>query len=612
MGADDGGSQQQFKRELSQLIRKYSAGLQTSDFADVLGEFHHDLAQGSLHPTVRVRGQAEPYTLVVTYSTAMALERDLDGYLNVGGVCLPVERDLPPLADVLVKVCATLVEASVTLGGRVIQTTPEGVAFQLTPPEGPIAESLAAMPDQMRAAAAAQRRVLVRAAQASAGQASAAPTAAGEVVGGAAGRPAAARRTKASAGAPIELTGRPKRSWMLSQTAFASILCELLDHQGMGVLDVEFGARRAQIVLEDAQVVDVEIYPRVEHEALASLLVAAGKLDAADIDRARAHAQRHGIAIAEALVELGILTYSQMGVALKTRARFLLGVLWKCQTGRASLYRVESLDRRFRTPRSPLVYHVFRRLRDQLANADNAWFAERRTFFQAHLLSRAKPPRCALADLELRQKERRLLEVVLDTRRPLSEVLRIAQLGEQETLMLLECWRQLELVALEEVNPWTRQRTKFVEQLARMRARLGAQDSFEVLGVHWTAYDEEIEEAYVERTHSLSDEELPDGLSDADRAMVAELREALEEAHALLSDRSRRASYRDELVGTFEKKAALEMFVKQADTAKLRRDLPAAIDAYKRVLEIKPGHPQARRDLEVLEKLRAAEQSSMS
>jgi hypothetical protein len=45
------------------------------------------------------------------------------------------------------------------------------------------------------------------------------------------------------------------------------------------------------------------------------------------------------------------------------------------------------------------------------------------------------------------------------------------------------------------------------------------------------------------------------------------------------------------------------MFEKQADTAKLRRDISGAIDFYRRILELDPNHGDARRDLAMLEEV---------
>lgn len=606
------GSEHQFKRELSQLIRKYSAGLQASEFAQYLGEYHHDLLDGTLSPTVEVVGRDEPIKLKVTYSTGVGLERDLDDYLEVGGVCLEVEDRLPPLADVILAISGMHLSQTVTLRGRAVRETPAGVAFQVTPPEAPIAESLRAMPDKMREAAGeAAKKALAQAARAAAAseemsaEASQQAPAQPQTSQPQTAQPHGARPAVASG--PIALDGEPARTWELSEQSMADILLELLDRRGLAVLQFELGERCAQVVLDGANVVDVEIYPRAQNETLESLLVAAGKLDSAEVERAKRYIERHGVSMAEALVDLDILSYTQMGLALKTRARFLLGLLWKKEKGHAAVYEVDELSRRFRAPQSPLAYHLFRRMRDAFERADDDWLHERRNFFRSHLTAHAAQPISDVADLDLSKREKRFYELVLETPRPFSELARISQLNDDKLVVLLECFRRLGMLELEEANPWTRRRTKFIEQIARMKARLHAKNQFEVLGVHWTAYDEEIEEAYEERMAGLSDDKLPDDLDEESLEAVEELRRQITEAYEHLSDRRRRAAYRAETAKGHDRKAALEMFLKQADTAKLRRDLSGAIDAYRRVLEIEPKHPQAIKDLEILKKLKAAE-----
>jgi hypothetical protein len=618
-------SQHQFKRELSQLIRKYAAGLQTNEFADVLSDYHHDLADGSMTPEVEIVGDVDPIKLKVTYSTAIALERDLDDYLEVGGVCLEVDGTLPPLADVVLSIGGVHLDDTVTLRGRAVRETSAGVAFQVTLPQEPIATMLREMPERLRVAAAkAGKQALAQAAKAVASSDLARPEAGEER--DARSKDALSKDSRSSdAGlsdsgsvaaqpetpsGPIELDGAPTDTWDMSKVGVPSILQGLLGHQGLGVLDIVFGERHAQLVIDGSQVVDVELYPKTNKESLEGLLEAAGKLGAAEIAEANAHVQRHGVSMAEALVDLDKLSYSEMGVALKTRSRFLLGVMWQRDQGTAKLYALDGLSRRYRAPKSPLGYHVFRRTRDKLQGVvDRDWFTERREFFRAHLISQAASPTCAIDELDVSQQHQRFYTRVLETTRPLSEILRISRLGEQETLLFLECLRHVGLLDLEQANPFTRRRTKFVKQLSQMQSRMRGQNHFEVLGVHWTAHSAEVDAAYEERQEGLSDDQLPDDLDVDSNELVDTLRAKLERSYEVLSDPKSRASYRDEHVDSFEKKTALEMFIKQADTAKLRRDISGAIDAYRRVLELAPQHKEAKKDLVVLEKMKAAEKS---
>jgi hypothetical protein len=585
MSDGDSDSQHTFKRELSKLIRKHATGLQSSDFAEVLGEFHLDLAQGSLAPDVEVTQSGPSWELRVSYSTAISLEQSLDDYLDVGGICLQVDRDLPPLTDVTLTITSTRVDETVQLQARAVRDTPQGVAFQVTAPQASVAEEMRAMPDKIREAAEAQSREEV---SEPAKQAASAPS-------------------TADPDAPLALDGQPEDTWQLAEHGLPEILTDLLSHQGLGVLDVEFDKRRAQIVLDGPKLVGVEVYPRAHNESLEKLLEAAGKLDDDQIARARKYTVRHGVSMAEALVDLDVLSYAEMGVALRTRSRFLLGLLWGARSGRAELYAIDELTRRLRVPSSSLGYHLFRRMRADFSERGSDWFEERANFFRAHRISRASQPGCDIEALELNKKEARLFEAVLVTPRPLSDVLRMAQLGEQATLVMLECLHRLGMLELEQINPFTRQRTRFVEQLQSMQARIQGDNSFDVLGLHWTAYQEEVDHAYESCLASLSDEELPDNLDEDALELVDQLRAQIDEAYEVLSSQKKRAAYRADIVDRFEKRNALQMFEDQADTAKLRRDLDSAIDACRRILEIDASHATARRDVEVLVKLRDAE-----
>lgn len=603
MCVEDVDSRHRFKRELSQLIQKYAGGLPEAACADVLGEFHDDLCRGSIQPSVTMSGGEDPYHVAVRYSTAMGLERHLDSYLQIGGVCLEMTPAPPPLADVVLSIAGDGLDESVTLRGRALRDTPEGVAFQVDLPDAAAAEQLRAMPDRLRELArkAGRRRAISEAAVEPRIEAAARADAPRGDVNAAA---------RCAPSGPLELSGEPERSWNLDESSIHEILLKVDGRPGISVLDIDMGERCAQIVLEDHNLLDVELYPTVAHERLEALLAAADKLSPDQIARARRHMERHGVAMAEALIDLNIMSHSSIAVALKTRARFLLGRIWKARGGRAGLYLLDELPRRFLAPATPLAFHLFKRMRDNFSAREASWIEERTQFFRGHLITRTLQPDCDVEKLDLRPKEMRLYSRVLDTDRPLSEIVRISQMSEADVVALLEALRRLGLLDLLEANPWTRRRTEFVAQLTRMKVRLQTKNRFEMLGVHWTVYDEELERAYEQRLASLEGDSLPEGLDEDALALVEQLRESLSEAYDFLADAKRRASYRDEIVDDFDKKSALQMFEKQADTAKLRRDLGGAIDAYRRVLEIDRRHQRAKQDIAVLEKLLAAEKSS--
>ncbi|MFW5966510.1 MAG: hypothetical protein ACOCV2_03275 [Persicimonas sp.] len=488
-----------------------------------------------------------------------------------------------------------------------MRETPAGYAFEVTTPSEEVAERLRKMPEKMRAKAeAASARAEHARKPDETDRAPGGPTA------------EANRSTDESPSGsdqedgPMPVEGTPVDTWRLDQTPMSQVLRALLEVQERAVLDVTFDDRRAQIAVDGSRVLDVEIYPRSPREGVAHLLLNAGKLDDEEVERAQRYAARHGVTVGEALVELEMLQHAEVRVALRTRVRFLLGVLWPKRNGRASLYRVERFDRRFLTPASPLLYHLFRRLRDTFMRRDDEWFEERHSFFRAHRIARNEEKAAAIDELELTGEEAHLYELVLDEERPASDVFRMSHLGRQGALALLEAFRQLELITLEKVNAFSRQRTRIFEQVERLSARIESGDHFEVFGLHWTATQEDVERAYRERREELCVDDRPADLGPEIDRKIDELAEALEATYEILGDRKRRASYRDEVVGTYKQKNAIAMYEDQADAAKMRRDLPAAIDACEHILELEPGHAQAKKDIEVLKKLHEAERRRAS
>ncbi|MFU8805712.1 MAG: hypothetical protein ACNA8W_18000 [Bradymonadaceae bacterium] len=90
-----------------------------------------------------------------------------------------------------------------------------------------------------------------------------------------------------------------------------------------------------------------------------------------------------------------------------------------------------------------------------------------------------------------------LITGVLNTPRSVQDICRAAHLKENETLAALLTLHELGLLNREKSTVWTRVRTQRVEHIQILHSRLTRENHFEILGLHWSAFDEQVEETYV-------------------------------------------------------------------------------------------------------------------
>lgn len=147
-----------------------------------------------------------------------------------------------------------------------------------------------------------------------------------------------------------------------------------------------------------------------------------------------------------------------------------------------------------------------------------------------------------------------------------------------------------------------RHATEELTLLAATAARLGNESLFEVLGVHFTATGEETR-AVRDRVLRAVEVVLAADPDEETAAQARRVREEIDSAARTLADPRRRSRHRDAVVYDYKIDTAISMYEQQADTAKLRRDIEAAVGAYQRLVELRPDNAEYRQQLGALEAL---------
>lgn len=146
-------------------------------------------------------------------------------------------------------------------------------------------------------------------------------------------------------------------------------------------------------------------------------------------------------------------------------------------------------------------------------------------------------------------------------------------------------------------------------ELETVEARLHRPDKFEVLGIHFSATEEEVVGA-MQKLRELTEAGM---FPDADEALLERLRRVRRRSEELgkeLCDAERRHRHRKEVTNQFQLESLIDMYQGQVDTAKIRRQIPEAIAALRRLVEVQPDNSGARHELEALEAMESKSRGS--
>ena len=577
--------QNTFRSELSSLIERHSGSLTPKELTSVLDECSVALSSGSLAPRASVMGDAEPYQLVLEYDSPVALERDLNNLLEIQGLVVDVERDLPALSSLKIEVRVVGLNETVELAGRPVSQTAQGTAIQVEDVDAAKRTQLKSLPG------AARRRAYEQESEASWEE---------PVVD-------ALEESSAAVGESVPPRhGTPRdepheaNDWVdLEVDSFRDALVEAALRPGLWLLDVVTDEHRIQMLLSRGELRDLRRFPRPPNDRLEMLLHKAGELSRADVRSVERHVEIHGGGAAEALLELATMSVAQISVAESTRIRYLLDRVWGATPRKARLAELNLLPRRCMAPSRHALEFVFHLLREEALEREDLRALCKERFDNTVFRVSPNPP-FDLGVMSLTAKQLSTIEMLSRDKLRLDDAMRMSVISDEETRSLLWSLDELGLLDVETVRTWTRKQSRTMERISLMYAKLDRSTHFDMLGVHWSAFDEEVENAYAELSERVAEESIDEDMPDEYHAKAAAVRERLDEAYEAIANGRRRANYRSRVVDEFKLRTSVQMFEKQADTAKLRRDISGAIDFYLRILELDPNHADAKRDLAML------------
>ncbi|MFU8805713.1 MAG: J domain-containing protein, partial [Bradymonadaceae bacterium] len=466
---------------LHQFLRHYREDLELAEISEVLLEVSESLCEDT-SPDVIVSRCEDHARVTFTYLSTRSLERDLASYLDLRGISVTSQTRLPLLSDVHIEIRLSGLGDVVKLGGRVVQHTAEGMALEVARTDEITRQRLRQMPAKL---------------------------AGGDLDSGPErthrGLPQAAANTDYVTVEGIPVVGElvllqhePVGRWQLEQVPLERVLLDILHHQGWGVLQVELLNSSRQIITHNGHVLDLQTDPENDDESLGRLLVTARQIDERQLEQARLYAEKHGLPLGEALVALQILSYRKLLLALKSRLAYMLEKVWNERRGLVRFFALDGPPRHYITPPLSLAARIFSHLLGRYRGMSEGDVLELcRKRYAGRLIAACEPLPLNLDWLGLTEDQQRFLALLQSHPRPVRDLITSRAKPEAKTLALLLTLDHMNLLALTQTTPEGRAKKERRDEIQSFHSRISTDDHYSVLGLHWSAYDQEVQAAYL-------------------------------------------------------------------------------------------------------------------
>lgn len=389
-----------------------------------------------------------------------------------------------------------------------------------------------------------------------------------------------------------------EQRWSLERTRLAHVLLSLVDRSGRGILELEGPAHRAQLLVEDGRLYEVQLWPASVQKSLGGQIETCGRLDAATLEGLWQTTRRHHVTEAQALLRRPdkIDRASLLDAIRGHLASRLVGLDAQDYTS-ARYDEIDSPRAGQTTLGAALAGLVFAYVRG-VYRRDTARAQQRLTGVR---LRRVLWPSIEVEALDLSIAERHLLDCLLAAPHSVETILDASALSRSAALGSMAAFEALGLITRDapassprDSADWAREHQLDSREIAQMHERVGlADNAFAKLGLHWTSYDAEIERRYGRLRATIDDVNLPMGIGPGDRRTVKQIRTALSRAHRQIAEPDTRRDHRLAKVDAQRlQTVAAELDVLAGRAARMRK-LTSALDLYQRLLELDPHHERA-------------------
>jgi hypothetical protein len=332
--------------------------------------------------------------------------------------------------------------------------------------------------------------------------------------------------------------------------------------------------------------------PMNEEEVLGVLLYKAEQITKEQVAESLEIMKQQGSRQGEALVEMGVIDFTQLIRVLSKQTEFILQQVMSDRSGEWSFFVLSRLPEQFMpTPvRVPSI--MFRALYSHAREMNFAQLDEKIQVNMDRYLSIDGAAAHVLNELQLSKKEKGFIEVVLSSSWRLREVFSVSPLGRGQTSAFVWALDELGLLLMNDQEDESRTKARVGDRIQRKKMQLRG-THFDVIEVHWVCLKSDINDAYKRLKAEFHDDRFSD-LDPFQVEAVGLINTRLDEAYKILENDTSRRRYRAEVIEKDSIINSAEMLGKQGEMAIMRRDRREACGAFTQAAELLPSESSYR------------------
>ncbi len=378
----------------------------------------------------------------------------------------------------------------------------------------------------------------------------------------------------------------PDASGELDQEVIIRLMMDAYRERFTGVLRIDHPLGTSTVFFDKGGPVRVADDPVVVEECLGVLLQRAGRIDEAQLKASLEMMNETGKLQGECLIEMGLLTFPVLVMALMKQTQMKMLRLYEQAEGRYARYPLERHRQTHITPplKVPgILYKTLRARYEEMAG---------------HELAEIQRPKMDLYsritldfpvdDLQLKRSETEFLEILSSRSYRLREIYTVSNMGRRLTAVNLMALLDLGILVLQADEDTAQVIEKLHDQLDDKLRTMEEQNHFERLELHWSARDDDVEKGYSrlrEKWESIGGQvDLPE----EHRRMQQQVLDALRESYEALRRAPERQEYRREVYEAQQIAFSADIFFRQGEMLMIKKRWPEVLDNFQRAAELRP------------------------
>ena len=333
--------------------------------------------------------------------------------------------------------------------------------------------------------------------------------------------------------------------------------------------------------------------PLQENEVLGVLLYKAGQLTREQLQESVERMQRDSIRQGEALMEMGLVGFSQLTMILGKQCEFLFTRVLTEREGTWVFHELDDLPEKFLPAPLRIPSLLFRReveASKAMPSTELADYLRPRIDEYIHFDKKLLP---LLRDVKFTAAETKLVATMQSDTWRSREVLSVSPLSKQNTVAVLRALIEVGFLEFEQQEDEERYHRRVREMVEEKRRHLIKATHFDVLEVHWISLPREIEDGY-RRLREKYDPSNHRGLPEEVVEGLKYVRTRLKESFEYLRDDQQRREHRKEFIEVSMIVQSAELLAKQGEMGIMRKDRRHSPLCFAKALELVPGRPDFR------------------